>query len=293
MICIDLTGGLGNQLFEYAFIYNQHKKLNTRFFLIKSGAPIEIYKYFELEKNLFYYIDRIFFNHEGFKLFFSHYLRGLFYNAICKYFINGDIKAGNADDPEKTLIEKDKIYYHGYFQSEIYFRENASAVIKAFTLKKKHTNLYWKRFGWLSSKKTVVTVHIRLSDFKTAFDYLELGSNDLSLPFHYFHKLIKELHQVNNFYVFISDDIEALKSEFSYLENKYFSKEDSITDFQLMMNADVCVIANSTFSWWAAYLNSKANKIVYCPRHFLGFLKGEDYPNKIYPDNWIKVSVTQ
>ncbi len=292
MIGVDLAGGLGNQLFEYAYIYAQAKKLNTRFFLVKSGGPIEIYKYFELEKSFFYYIDRLFFNHQGFRLFFSHYLRGAFYNAIGKWFIDNNITVDNLDDPNKAVQAiEDKTHYHGYFQSEVYFEDHITGLLKVLSLKSQYTDAYAKKFTWLAKKAKVVVMHIRLTDFKTAFGYLNLGGEDLSLPLSYYHKVIRQIQHQDNYYVIISDDIELLKTEFIYLENKFFSDESEIMDFQLMMNADVCIIANSTFSWWAAYLNKRANKAVYCPQHFLGFKKGYDYPNKIYPQSWIKVLV--
>jgi len=292
MIAIETSGGLGNQLFEYAFIYNQHKRLNTAFFLMKSGVPLSLYEYFELEKNVFYYIDRCFFNHRGYKLFFSHYLRAVFYRLIVKLTINSQRTVDNREDPAGVLGRlTDGTLYQGYFQSGAYHSEHQDELPKIFMVREKYRKTFSKRFAWLTKYQTVVALHVRRTDYKSDLGYLNLGGNDLSLPLSYYHKVISGIHHENNFYVILSDDIASLRNEFDYLDNKYFSEESEITDFQLMMNADICIIANSTFSWWAAYLNQKKNKVIFCPKHFLGFLAGVDYPAGIYPASWTQVPV--
>jgi len=77
------------------------------------------------------------------------------------------------------------------------------------------------------------------------------------------------------------------------VENALFANNDMITDFQIIMNADACIISNSSFAWWAAYLNSKKDKKIYCPEHWLGFKIKREYPENIIPGEWIKVNVTQ
>lgn len=288
MIAIVLSGGLGNQLFQYAFIYNQHKKLNTPFFLIKIGAPIDLYKYFELEKNFFYYLDKLLFDHAGFKLFFSHYLRRSFYNKVGNRLTKQHIVIDISEEPDAVLQKaQNSTLYYGFYQSETYFKEYADELLKAYSIKQKYVKAYSKKFSWLKEYPRVVVIHIRMTDYKTA------GGNgeSLVLPLNYYHKVIKEIHTDNNFYVIISDETSTIHKEFDYLENKYFSDESEIVDFQLMMNADICIIANSTFSWWAAYLNNNKNKMVYCPKFFIGFSKGEDNPPQIYPESWIQVPV--
>jgi hypothetical protein len=288
MIAIVLSGGLGNQLFQYAFIYNQHKKLNTPFFLVKNGTPIDLYKYFELEKNFFYCLDKSLFDYTGFKLFFSHYLRRGFYEWVCNRLTRQHIMTGINEDPGNVLQKaKNNALYFGFFQSETYFKQYADELLKAYSVKSKYLKAYNRKFNWLKQYQSVVVIHIRMADYKAAS-----GNGDsLVIPLNYYHKVIKEVYSANNFYVIMSDEINTISKEFDYLENKYFSNESEIIDFQLMMNADICIIANSTFSWWAAYLNNKKNKTVYCPKHFLGFLRGEDNPAQIYPESWVQVPV--
>lgn len=292
MIAITLSGGLGNQMFEYAFIYAQHKRLHTSFFLMKHGVPSAISKYFELEKNFFYHLDQLAFDYNGFKLFFSHYLRNFVHGALLKAFVFKRLSSTNVDQPKEFIARtEDSTLYHGYYQSEKYFEDYRESVIKAFKLKGQYISTFQSAFSWLKQYKKVVTLHIRRTDYATAFGYLDLGSDDLTLPIIYYKKLLTKIHSPENFYVFISDEIDLVKTEFANLSNTYFSDKDEITDFQLMLNADVCVIANSSFSWWAAYLNRKASKEIYCPTNYLGYKVGKEYPVDIYPDSWIKVDV--
>jgi len=103
--------------------------------------------------------------------------------------------------------------------------------------------------------------------------------------------LINKIHHENNYYIFISDEPGLIADEFDYLTEKLVSTDTAIVDFQHMLTADICVVANSTFSWWAAYLNKNPAKLIYCPKHFLGFKISEEYPVNIYPDEWTPVSV--
>lgn len=288
MIGMKIAGGLGNQMFQYAFIANKSLKTKSTFYLDKNGSTIELYKYFTLKKNLFYYIDKIFFHHEGYKLFFSHYLRTAFYSLITKVFIKNYVSSPRGSDQPETLspIEEDT-YFNGFYQSPFYFKDHEAEIIKYFTLKSRIKVSYSNKYAFLQSEGKIVTVHIRKTDFTNLGNY-NLGIDDLSLPFSYYHNLIKNIHQDENYYVIISDDPKLIETEFNYLTKKHISNDSEIVDFQHMLNADICVIANSTFSWWAAYLN-KNKQAVYCPEYFLGYNVKRSYPIALYPESWIKV----
>jgi len=289
MIGIKLSGGLGNQMFQYGFIVNISSHANTSFFLDKEGTPIELYKYFKLKKNTSYFIDTLFFNYTGYKLFFSHYLRRLFYHIIKLCFIKKHFKmSSNTEILQVQDLTYKNTLFEGYFQSPLYFNEKE--VTKYFTLKDTVIKTYRTKFEFILRQKKIVVIHIRKTDY-VQLGHLNLGGNDLSLPLIYYHQLIKRIHTEDNYYVFISDEPELISAEFSYLLNKFISKESAIIDFQHMLNADICIIANSTFSWWAAYLNKKKNKIVYCPRYFLGFKINKEYPVNIFPHNWLQITV--
>ena len=290
MTGIKLSGRLGNQMFQYAYIAAAGYKTGDLFFLEKEGTPIELYKYFKLKRNLFYFIDLLFFNYDGYKLFFSHHLRKPFYSFIKKAFIKKTVCSSNTDIPAPPAETVASTLFEGYFQSPVYFKDGETAVFNAFQLKKSISKSYESSFGFLRDKHTRVTLHIRKTDYQD-LAHVNLGGADLSLPFEYYHQLIKKIHHPDNYYVFISDDPGIIRDEFDYITDKFISTDSAIVDFQHMLHADVCIIANSTFSWWAAYLNQNSGKLVYCPKYFLGFLVKQEYPVGIYPDDWIQVDV--
>ncbi len=131
-------------------------------------------------------------------------------------------------------------------------------------------------------------MHIRRTDYQNQA-HLNLGSDDISLPIAYYHQIIEQLNNDDAFFIFISDDPGSLVDEFSYIENKHISYSDEITDFQHLLKAHICIISNSTFSWWGAYLNKDQKKIIYAPKYFMGFHIKQEVPPQIYPLDWIQV----
>jgi hypothetical protein len=91
--------------------------------------------------------------------------------------------------------------------------------------------------------------------------------------------------------LFVSDDIAFAKKEFGTKENYFFENNEEIIDFQILLNADILIIANSTFSWWAAWLNNKAGKVIYAPNYFLGFKVKKFSPAGIKVDSWNWIDV--
>jgi hypothetical protein len=293
MIGVRISGRLGNQMFQYAFIANQALKNKKSFYLEKSGTVIDLYKYFVLKKTFFYYVDVVCFNHNGFKLFFSHYLRNIFYSIITKFStIKHLVSSPKGTDHPNELDEShsDNILYNGHFQSPIYFHQFQNKIATYFKLKSSIVKDYNTNFSINAGNLKIVTIHVRKTDFQDLKSY-NLGHHDLSLPYSYYHDLIKQIHHDNNYYIFISDNPQEVSKEFSYMKNSMVSDASEIVDFQHMLNADICVIANSTYSWWGAYLNSKKHKVVYCPKYYLGFHLKKEYPIGIYPVNWIQVDV--
>lgn len=289
MVGVEISGRLGNQMFEYAFAYAEAKKHRTMFFFIKEGAPLIIYEYFKLETNIFYVLDRLFFNTDRFSLLFSHYLRRKFYDIIKKIYIRDTLFIGSDEDPLDFESLQNKTLYKGHFQSQIYFRNYANEIRDKFQIKKKFLLNYKKKYNHPAGKK-IIAIHIRKADYLN-LSHLNLGKQDLSLPLQYFKKIIESIHEKNNFYIFVSDDIELIKPHFGYLEKTLFSNDVEIHDFLHLLFADTVIISNSTFSWWAAYLNSNPNKVVYCPKYFLGYAVKREHPMKIYPEEWHQIDV--
>jgi hypothetical protein len=206
------------------------------------------------------------------KNFFKYHLRRITYELVLFILFRKNVVIENdslfAQKPVGNL--KKGSLYKGFYQSEFYFFQYSTEVKKLFTLKKEITDSYKGKYQKIfPTDKKLVTIHIRKTDYQDLGN-LNLGGEDLSLPFTYYHKAIGELDVKTHYFIFTSDDQSGIETEFDYLPYKYISFDDEITDFQHILNADVCVIANSTFSWWAAYLNCNPDKKIIAPQYFTG-----------------------
>jgi len=266
---------MGNQMFIYACARSLSKKKNIPYCL----SEIDKLKFFEL-------------SHEDYSKNKHKYLKFKLLNKLkLSKFKFEHYQDNRIDYSEKMMVEKQKnIWYYGYFQSEKYFFENERELKKLFTIKQPYRDEYLKAIAKLNLGNDYISVHIRLKDYKTfGPDYL--NGPDLSLPFSYYHKLLSPFKDSNKKIVIMSDEPQLVKKEFAYLNNAIYSEESAIVDFQIIQNAHVCINANSTFSWWAAWLNDRKDKKVIVPNYFLGFKVKKEFPLNIIPEEWSKQDV--
>jgi hypothetical protein len=197
----------------------------------------------------------------------------------------------------QKIPETDKgLELDGYFQSEKYFKHNRRQIVNIFTKYKKQ--IIKKLQKKLPIDKKTISIHIRRTDYikyqhahvvqdldyyKSAIERLvgELGYKD-----------IEELNKNYTFVVF-SDDIKWCKTVelFNSLENVLFmEKNKAIEDIYLMSMCNHHIIANSTFSWWGAWLNTNKEAITICPSKWFNpnYIKEQDWQD-IYCEGWIKL----
>jgi hypothetical protein len=191
--------------------------------------------------------------------------------------------------PEKKYYEYCFEYYDiciqeptnffGFYQSEKFFENIKQQVLDMYDFNKKIENELVAKYSFI---KDSCSIHVRRTD------YLNQQSYHPVLPLNYFKKAL-ELTDCKKFTVF-SDDINWCKENFKGDEFSFINLKD-YEDFILMANCKDNIITNSTFSWWAAYLNKTPNKKTICPVRNKWF--GPSYASKntkdIYPSNWIEV----
>ena len=184
-------------------------------------------------------------------------------------------------------IDADNIYINGYFQSEVYFQDIRDSLITQFIPS------YESEYEYLMAKKEIdctnsVAVHVRRGDFlKAQFNH---NPHHYLLGEEYYKNAITfiDSHLNTAEYYWFSDDIEWVKNTFGNRNNFHFvtmhTKNPDIDELMLMKSCKHIIAANSTFSWWAAWLNENLQSIVIVP--------DKRYGNEsMIPDRWIKISV--
>jgi len=253
MVTVKITGGLGNQMFQYTIAKSIAIKNNDNFSLDISFYPKQTLRKYELN---FFNIEENVAKPES---IFSKIKRKLGF-APKEYYMEKEVAVFD----KEVFNYKDNIILDGYWQNENYFKDIRAEILKDFTLKKdisKEANNYLKKIRNNNS----VSLHIRRGD------YLNSGTNEVHgiCDINYYKRAIKYIDiKVNNpiYYIF-SDDITWCKENFDFLENKTFvdDTKSAFDDLELMKNCKHNIIANSTFSWWGAWLNENIEKIVISP----------------------------
>jgi hypothetical protein len=160
---------------------------------------------------------------------------------------------------------------HGYFQSKKYFEDQEGYIKNILTPKeKKESGLYGDVCG----------IHIRRGD------YIQFKDFHTVLQVDYYRKAMSCI-PVSKFLI-ISDDPEWCKIAFAYDERCTVKKQGSVMDdFTTLSACGHNIIANSSFSWWAAYLNPNQNKTVVAPKEWFGpKLKDINPISDLIPSEW-------
>jgi hypothetical protein len=178
-------------------------------------------------------------------------------------------------EPEIFNI-KDNTDISGYFQSYKYFDEYRNEILKELTFKQEIVDSVKQH---LPKGDNIISVHIRRGDYvaNPGFENLDNG--------YLVNAISKFDSDAEPVFLIFSDDIEYCKQIFG-TQNRIFYSENKtpIQDMCLMSMCNHNIIANSSFSWWGAYLNQNPNKIVVAPSKW--FTDGRSLED-LYPPNWI------
>lgn len=199
-----------------------------------------------------------------------------------------DFKAYNTEIKEREFCYNDislpcmgNYDLNGYFQSAKYWKDKESQIKALFDFTDELTNKSLENLP--HNGKQNIAIHIRRGDY--------VGNpSHYNLSIRYYLNALNRFDWKNHNLCFFSDDIEFAKWHFSCLPDSYFIHNSEIEDLCTMTLCDHFIIANSSFSWWAAYLCRNDGKIVVRPtEHFAGNQLKLDIKD-IYPIDWISVS---
>lgn len=269
MIVTHLKGGLGNQMFQYACGFALAKEFNTTHKLdlsYYSSIPSNHTKrefelsQFQISSSIANSSDILKTKGEDSSLTnFSEDINAKFYSIFTSIY------------PIKKYFGVKNLYLDGYFQSEKFFRNYRKEILKEFTLKQElETNEFSKIAKEIKDNNNSVSMHIRrgdyVSDEKTAKHHGVLDMN-------YYQEALNLLN-IQNPHIFIfSDDINWVKNNFSFLpKNSCFVPDSSLNSAQSITLMSLCkhnIIANSSFSWWGAWLNRNNQKVVIAPKKWV------------------------
>lgn len=149
----------------------------------------------------------------------------------------------------------------GYFQSEKYFSACADEIRQVLTLAPEYAAYIDKRYGHHFARETC-SIHVRRGD------YLASSEHYHNLDMQYYTDAIKRFPSTS--FIVCSDDIRWCKKHFKGAEFHFIEGEKDIIDMFISSRCDHHIIANSTFSWWSAWLNPSPTKKVIAPARWFG-----------------------
>ena len=290
MIVVQLNGGLGNQLFQYALgrklalCRNSDLRFDLRAF-DHQGRQYKLGHYnvfgspadpFELSNNLWW----------GKRSFFTRPL-GLLDNLRPYYRRHKISEISNVYD-ENILKAPPDVYISGYWQSEKYFKDIRSTLQKEIVLKDPLPQESQQLRNTIMNCESV-SLHVRRGDYVTNRKTNEIHG---ILPLEYYHEavgLISNQIQSPEYFIF-SDDISwareklRIHGKVNFVEDG--GNERDHEDLILMSQCKHHIIANSSFSWWGAWLCQNSDKKVIAPRRWY---KIDIDTRDLIPEDWTRL----
>lgn len=273
---IKMTGGLGNQMFIYAFYMQMKERFSNVYIDLSDMMHYNVHYGYEMWKVFGLPRTEWCFNQALKKV-----VEFLFFQTVLER------KQKNMD----AYIRKQVwplVYYKGFYQSEKYFGSIAEKVRLAFVFDESKANeLTRAALASIRLDEKAVSIHVRRGDYLQTKHWETTGS--VCRP-EYYRNAVREMNKrVDNpsYYVF-SDDIGWVKENLPLGNAVYVgwnTGKDSWQDMMLMSRCRHHIICNSTFSWWGAWLNPRKDKLVLVPERWFNHVDTPD----IYPEGWIKV----
>jgi hypothetical protein len=289
MKIVNLLGGLGNQMFEYAMYLalkqahpNETIKVCTRSFGgygLHNGLEINRIFGVELPEASLLDLAKVaypFFNYKTWQIMNS-------FLPIRKSMTKG---TSQIEFDYNEVIRKDNCYYDGYWQNENFFAPVKDCILKTYTFPA-HNNIRNVDLSKKLNDLRAASCHIRMGDYLKDPIMCVCTEN-------YYQQALERLIQEKNpeLFCIFSDDIKWCKANIAkYLNGKdvvfvdWNKGSDSFRDMQLMSECHYNIIANSSFSWWGAWLNNQSDKMVIAPSKWMN----KPIINEPICKSWIKI----
>ena len=281
MITCNLMGGLGNQIFQiFATISYAIKSRNQFKFLnvdtLGAGSTTI--------RNTFW------------KSFFRRLQPFLIDNIPQPIHVIREKDFTFNELPIDEMVERDCLIF-GYFQSYKYFHEHYKILCRIIELEKMKEELIRKLNLNEEYLARCVSMHFRIGDYKKIQHFYPLATYEYYKNSLNFIKQ-KSSEKYNIIYFCENDDIDDVMLTINKLENefteyKFIRGDNTLEDWEQMIFMSCChhnIIANSSFSWWAAYFNTQVDKIVCYPSVWFGEIANHNTKD-LCPTDWNKINV--
>jgi hypothetical protein len=266
-------GRLGNQMFQFAATVGIARKANQAFAFPKENTEVPSVEDFK----------------DG--------VRREVYFDLPKYFPNVERTLQPLQDIQTYHIAQEP-YFHfcpdlftvpdqtnlmGYFQTEKYFEHCSDLILGYFQFDKEIKKQAENSFPQFPSKVEYVSIHLRRGDYAGLQQFHPVMDAD------YYFEAMTQFMDGDYCFLIFSDDIQYAKELFGEQDNIiYIEGNNPEVDMCMMTMCDHNVIANSSFSWWGAWLNDNTNKRVVAPKRWFGPAYKHVHNTKdLYPQSWI------
>lgn len=287
MKLVTLSGGLGNQMFQYVF-YLSLKMHDEKVYLYKNKILSNAdHNGYELER--LFHVEKVYDGKRMTNLLLKkgigNIMKHILFPVKVRERIIHDYSA-YGDWLNRTPWYG--VHLVGYWQSECYFERVSDVVRNSFSFDKQLLNERTKSCFESMCCVNAISLHVRRGDYLLAENVGSLGN---ICDKRYYQKAMDVINEkVENpvFYVF-SDDIKWTIENIPLPENAVFvdwnRRQDSWQDMFLMSSCKHNIIANSSFSWWGAWLNNNENKLVIAPALWIRNTPAPD----VTPGSWARI----
>lgn len=290
MIITKLIGGLGNQMFQYAAGKALALRHNTlvkvdHSFLKKPAQGVDTQRFFELD--IFEEPILICSHNETDK--YLKRLNNKFLRELQRRlpFLFKSLRAVESGSNYHIEFEQypENTYLDGFWQSELYFIKYENEIRKLFKFKKDIINRNIDFVSKINMAKNSLSIHVRRGDYvknPEANKFHGLCSLD------YYSEAVEFIaNKVTDLSLFVfSDDISWCRDNFKFdLPIEFVETNNPHSDLYLMTQCKHNIIANSSFSWWGAWLNNYPDKIIVAPKQW--FANKNIDTKDVIPKKWI------
>jgi hypothetical protein len=282
MITCNLFGGLGNQLFQIFAALSYAIRSNEKIsFLNSESVGRGITKVRNTYWDSLLYKLKPFLTNDFSKFVIIREKKYIFNDIILEIYNN---KISNIN----TCL-------YGYFQSYKYFQNNFEIINRLLDIKKQKENVVKLESNSILDLKNTVSMHFRLGDYKLFPKIYPIMSYEYyKKSFLYIENQNQNISNLNVLFFCEDEDLEDVNIIIQHLQlefpkNTFSRASSSLKDWEQMLLMSCCnynIIANSSFSWWGAYLNTNPNKIVCYPETWL--VNNTD-TSDLCPLEWIKI----